>query len=192
MCACSRSCWGGTTYANGSMTRGTKDVQTVTSGGEKIEVVPVGVTFRDLQTHVDDRGWVCELFNPAWGWHSDPLAHAYVFTVRPGVAKGWGRHDHTEDRYAILSGEAEVVMYDARPDSSTHGLVSVVTLSEFRRRLMNMPTGIWHAVRNVGTSDVVIVNFKTKAFDPENPDKFRLPLDTEEIPYQFPAGTRGG
>lgn len=173
------------------MLHGTKDPQTTTGDGALIEAVPEGVTFRDLATHVDDRGWLCELFNPEWGWHPDPLAHAYIITVRPGVAKGWGRHEQTEDRYAIIFGEAEVVLYDARPDSGTCGEVFVVSLSEYRRRLMNIPTGIWHAIRNLGTKDVLVANFKTRPFDPEKPDKFRLPLDTDQIPYEFPPGTRG-
>jgi len=46
---------------------------------------------------------------------------AYVFTLRPGVVKGWGMHLEHEDRYFILHGELEVVMYDDRPASPTAG-----------------------------------------------------------------------
>ena len=83
---------------------------------EGVQRLPVGVTFRDSVTHVDARGTVTELFDPRWGWH--------------------------EDRYFVLFGELEVVFYDSRPDSPTYGEVSSVVLSEYRRRLMNMPTHI--------------------------------------------------
>jgi dTDP-4-dehydrorhamnose 3,5-epimerase len=162
-----------------------KDTQTVLPTGESIRAVPFGVTFRDTVTHVDDRGAVCELFDPRWAWHKDPLVFVYSFTVRPGMIKGWGIHRKHEDRYLILFGELEVVLYDERPDSPTRGLVSKIVLSEYRRRLMNIPAGVWHADRNIGNKDAVVVNFPTIPYDHADPDKYRLPLNTDQIPYKF-------
>lgn len=136
-----------------------------------------------MPTHVDERGSVVELFDPRWGWHPDPLVFVYSFTIRPG-AKGWGLHKEHEDRYVLLQGEMEVVLYDERPDSPTNGLVSCVILSEYRRRLMNIPAGVGHADRNLGDKDVV-VNFPTIQCDHSSPDKYRLPLDTDRIPFRF-------
>ena len=161
-----------------------RDRATVTSEGERLEPVPDGVVFRDVPTHVDERGPVVELFDPRWGWHPDPLVFVYSFTIRPGFAKGWGLHKEHEDRYVLLQGEMEVVLYDERPDSPTNGLVSRVILSEYRRRLMNIPAGVWHADRNLGDKDVV-VNFPTIQYDHSSPDKYRLPLDTDRIPFRF-------
>ncbi len=162
-----------------------QDSQTVAPDGQRIAPLPEGVTFKEVPTHVDDRGTVCELFDPRWAWHKDPLVFAYFFTIRPGMIKGWGMHKKHEDRYAILYGEMKVVFYDARPDSSTYGLVSTVVLSAYNRRLMNIPAGIWHANKNIGSRDVVVANFPTIPYDHENPDKYRLPLDTDQIPYTF-------
>ena len=108
-----------------------------------------------------------------------------MFTVRPGAIEGWGMHKRHEDRYFIQFGELEVVLYDGREDSETHGLVSTVMLTEHHRRLMNIPAGLWHANRNVGARDAVVVNFPTIPYDHADPDKYRLPLDTEEIPYAW-------
>lgn len=101
------------------------------------------------------------------------------------MIKGWGLHKLHEDRYLLIFGEIEVVLYDERPDSPTTGLVSTVYLSEYNRRLMNIPSGVWHASRNVGQKDAIIVNFPTKCYDHSNPDKYRLPIDTDRIPYKF-------
>jgi dTDP-4-dehydrorhamnose 3,5-epimerase len=162
-----------------------QDAQTVTAEGEPIATLPDGVTFHDVPTHSDRRGWVCEAFDPRWGWHEDPLVFAYAFTVRPGKIKGWGMHARHEDRYFILFGEMEVVLYDERPGSPTEGLVASVVLSEDRRRLMNVPAGIWHANRNIGDKDVVVINFPTIPYEHESPDKYRLPIGTDRIPYSF-------
>ncbi len=120
-----------------------------------------------------------------WGWHADPLVFSYCFTVRPGMIKGWGLHKKHDDRYFILFGEMETVLYDDRPDSPTRGLVAKVVISEYRRRLMNIPAGVWHANRNLGVKDVVVINFPTIQYDHANPDKYRLPLDNDYIPYKF-------
>jgi dTDP-4-dehydrorhamnose 3,5-epimerase len=168
-----------------------QDKQTVTPDGESIEKLPAGVKFHDIVTHVDERGSVCEVFDPRWGWHPDPLVFSYVFTIRPGIIKGWGMHKEHEDRYFILFGEMEAILYDERPDSPTRGLVAKVVLSEYRRRLMNIPTGVWHADRNIGNKDVVVINFPTIQYDHTSPDKYRLPLNNDKIPYKF-ENPRGG
>lgn len=161
------------------------DQQTVTPEGEELGRLPHGMTVRDIVTHTDDRGTVAELFDPRWEWHEDPLVFSYVFTIRPGVVKGWGLHRHHEDRYALLFGEMELVCYDVREDSPTYGEVSKLVLSEHRRCLVNVPAGVWHADRNLGDRDVVVVNFPTNQYDHSAPDKLRLPLDSPEIPHRF-------
>jgi dTDP-4-dehydrorhamnose 3,5-epimerase len=163
-----------------------QDTATVSPEGERLAPLPEGVTFRDVVTHVDDRGTVCEMYDERWDWHPDPLVFSYMFTIRPGRAKGWGLHKRHEDRYFILAGELEVVLYDEREASSTYGLVATIVLSEHRRRLMNIPAGVWHADRNIGDRDALVVNFPTIPYDHADPDKYRLPLDTDRIPHRWP------
>ena len=62
-------------------------------------------------------------------------------------------------------------------------LVAEIPLTEHRRRLMNIPAGVWHADRNIGMKDVRVVNFPTIQYDHSNPD--RLPLNNDRIPYRF-------
>jgi dTDP-4-dehydrorhamnose 3,5-epimerase len=168
-----------------------RDVPTVADDGAALGRLPHGVQVRDLVTHTDDRGTLFELYDERWGFHELPLTYAYVATIRPGVTKGWALHEHHDDRYTLLFGALEVVLYDAREDSPTHGLVAKVVLTEHHRRLLSIPIGIWHADRNLGDRDVVLVNFPTTPFDKARPDKQRLPLDTPAIPYRFPPGTTG-
>lgn len=167
------------------MTKPLQDKQTVTPDGQSIQPVPFGVTFHDVITQVDERGEICEHFDPRWGWHKDLLVFVYSFTIRPGIIKGWGLHKTHEDRYFIMYGDMEVVLYDPREESPTKEMVCKIVLSERRRRLMNIPAGIWHADHNIGTKDVLVINFPTIQYDHTSPDKYRLPLDTDQIPYKF-------
>ncbi|MDW5595977.1 hypothetical protein VSS74_16630 [Conexibacter stalactiti] len=169
----------------------TRDVQTVTSNGASITQLPEGMVVRELITHVDERGSVVELYDPRWGVSPDELVFAYQFTIRPGRAKGWGIHRRHDDRYAFLDGDLELAFFDAREDSSTSGLESRLVLSPYRRLLVTIPRGVWHAERNLGDSDVRVVNFPTIMYDHTNPDKYRLPLDTDELPVRLGPDWQG-
>ncbi|MEO0999380.1 MAG: dTDP-4-dehydrorhamnose 3,5-epimerase family protein [Pseudomonadota bacterium] len=161
------------------------DEQTVTSDGVSVKRLPEGLVSRSAPTHVDDRGSVVEMFDTRWGWHPDPIEFVYCFTIRPGVVKGWGLHQHHEDRYFLLQGELRVVFYDVRPDSPTCGEVSEIYLSRHDSRIVNVPAYVWHADHNVGSTDAMVVNFPTIQYDHSAPDKIRLPLDTPLIPFSF-------
>jgi dTDP-4-dehydrorhamnose 3,5-epimerase len=158
---------------------------TVTADGTALARLPEGVHVRDLVTHVDDRGSLCEMYDPRWDVSDEPVAYSYFMTIRPGVTKGWALHRRKMDRYVVPFGEVEVVLYDARDGSPTHGLVAKHYLTELRRQTMTIPPGIWHATRNVGPRDAVVVNFPNELYDHADPDKYHLPLDTDAIPYSF-------
>lgn len=168
-----------------------RDVETVTAEGGRLAPLPEGMAVRDLVTHTDERGTVCELYDLRWGVNPDPLVFAYLFTIRPGAAKGWGIHREHEDRYAFLSGELELAFFDAREDSATAGRESRLFLSAHHRKLLVIPRGVWHAERNVGQIDAQVVNFPTIPYDHASPDKYRLPLDTDELPVRLGPAWNG-
>jgi dTDP-4-dehydrorhamnose 3,5-epimerase len=162
-----------------------KQAQTVRPDGASVDEGLEGVIRTHVRTQVDERGWLMELFDPRSEWWTDPFAYAYATTVRPGYGKGWGLHKQHADRYTLLLGHVEVVLYDVRPESATTGRVARYGLSEFDRGHLLIPAYVWHAMRNVGSTDAVVVNFPTTAFDHANPDKYTLPLNNDVIPFSF-------
>lgn len=175
---------------DGTLAAAIKDQQTVTAEGKPLAQLTEGVKIRELMTHVDERGSLVELFDPRWQWHDAPLVFAYSFTIRPGYVKGWNLHKLHEDRYCVLQGEMELVFFDPRPESKTFGQICKLSLNAYHRRIVNVPRNVWHADHNIGTTDVLVVNFPTMPYDHASPDKYRLPIDTDLIPYKF-AGARG-
>lgn len=167
-----------------------RDQQTVTDRGQPVGPSLHGVAVRPAVTHVDDRGTLTEIYDPRWNFHPEPMIYCYTFTIRPGHAKGWAIHRLHDDRYFILQGSMELVLYDVRPDSPTKGTVARYRLSDYQRCLINIPAYVWHAERNLGERDFVGINFPTMQYDHANPDKYRLPLDTPLIPFSF-GGTPG-
>jgi dTDP-4-dehydrorhamnose 3,5-epimerase len=162
-----------------------KNKQTVTPEGREMLELPEGVKIRPVYTHVDERGFVVEAYDVRWNFHPNPLVFSHVFTIRPGMAKGWGMHKKHDDRYFILFGEMEMLLYDDRDNSPTKGLVSKFFMTEYERRLLSIPSGVWHASRNIGQRDVVVIDFPTVLYDHADPDKYRLPLNNDKIPYKF-------
>ncbi|HEY3641617.1 MAG TPA: dTDP-4-dehydrorhamnose 3,5-epimerase family protein [Xanthobacteraceae bacterium] len=177
----------GASLLDQTLAAASRDKQTVTPEGRAIGSLIEGVRIRDAPTHTDERGSVVEIYDLRWGWHAAPMVAAHCFTIRPGFVKGWGLHKTHEDRYFILQGDMNLVLYDARPDSSTYGHVCKILMSELNRRLVNIPRFVWHAEHNVGTTDVVVIDLPTEPYDHANPDKYRLPIDTPLIPHSFGA-----
>lgn len=168
-----------------------KDVETSRQGGVVLpQALPEGMSFKATQAIHDERGHLTEMFDVRWDWSSEPYGQGYLTTLRPGVVKGWALHKTHEDRYFVISGEMLLVTYDPRPESKTYGLLSKVVLAGDQPRIINVPKCVWHADWNIGTTDVLLMNFPTVPYDHANPDKYRLPLDTDLIPFSF-EGARG-
>jgi dTDP-4-dehydrorhamnose 3,5-epimerase len=162
-----------------------KDLQTVTPKGKSVKRRITGLIIRPAQTHVDRRGEVVEIFNPAWKLHSAPMVYAYQASIRPGQIKGWIVHRKQADRIFTSSGVQRWVFYDDRKGSRTRGLINDFTFSERNRALLIIPTGVWHAVQNVGETEAVFFNLPTQAYDYADPDKYRLPPKNDLIPFDF-------
>ena len=79
----------------------------------------------------------------------------------------------------------KLVLYDGRKDSTSYGIVNEFHVGDTRPTFLVIPPGVWHGVQNLGTNDVLMLNFPTIAYQYEGPDHFRLPYDSEEIPYAW-------
>ena len=180
-----------TTLLDEMLAAATPDQKTADRGGDAHEVPLLdGMRIHRTMPRRDQRGHLTEIFDRRWGWHDEPLEYGYVTTILPGVVKGWALHKTHEDRYFVLNGEMELVTFDPRPDSPTLGKLSRVVLSGSEPCIINVPRYVWHADHNICTSEVVLLSFPTKPYDHENPDKYRLPIDTPLIPHHF--GKVGG
>ncbi|GHC49180.1 dTDP-4-dehydrorhamnose 3,5-epimerase family protein [Neogemmobacter tilapiae] len=168
-----------------------KDQRTTDDKGTLLAGLPQGGTLRASPPITDDRGSLFEVFNEVWpGQGGNPVRQAYVTTMRPGVVKGWGLHKRHGDRYFLLTGTIQFLMYDVRPDSPTLGHLFKVTVSEANRQFLTIPPFVWHADHNVGDTEALLLSMPTEPYDYADPDKWRLPLDTPLIPHKFP-GARG-
>jgi dTDP-4-dehydrorhamnose 3,5-epimerase len=144
-----------------------------------------GVQVARLVPHTDHRGSLTQIMNsisPIWG---EPVVHAYHVTVKPGRIKGWGMHRMQGDRHYAFAGEGRMVLFDGRDDSPTQDQIAEIHFSEVSRGVVYIPPGVWHAAHNTGERDWELINFPTRAYDSENPDKYRIDPHSGEIPFDF-------
>lgn len=177
-----------------SVEQAQRDVATVTKSGESLGKKISGVSVSSPVNHVDHRGRLFEIYaGPSDHWQ-DPIVYCYAFTVRPNQTKGWGLHKEKDDRYTLISGELLTILYDARTDSPTHGLVQKVVLSGQSARQLKIPKGVWHMNICLGENEAMLINHPTKTYDHQNPDRLLLPWDSELIPVSvsdfFPVQLR--
>lgn len=168
-----------------SVTAGVRDAQTVTPAGVPTDRAIAGVVTHAPVNHVDHRGRVFEIYAGASDFWADPLVYCYTFTIRPGQTKGWGLHLEKEDRYTLIHGEVLTLLYDAREDSPTHGLLQKVTLTDQGVRQLRIPTGVWHMNVNLADHEAFLVNHPTVEYHHEAPDRLTLPWDTDRIPVDL-------
>ena len=171
-----------------SITQPVKDKQSITPTGQLTKPLISGVVINRRTAIEDERGEIVEVYNPAWNLHSDPLVYIYQTSVRPGAVKGWIVHQKQDDRLYNVIGVLRWVLFDNRPESPTFKMLNDVTVSEHNRALIIIPRGVFHAVKNIGTSDAYFINSPTRAYDHTDPDKLRLPLKNDLIPFAFDDG----
>ena len=167
-----------------------KDKQLITPSGELISKRISGLVINRRPAIEDARGELVEVYNPAWGIHAQPMAYAYQASIRPGFVKGWVVHEKQDDRIYPVIGVMRWVFFDNRPESSTYKMLNDVTVSEHNRALIIIPKGVFHAVKNIGTYDAYFINLPTRAYDHADPDKRRLPVKNDLIPFDFDDPSR--
>jgi dTDP-4-dehydrorhamnose 3,5-epimerase len=143
-----------------------------------------GVKVRQLRLIPDDRGWLMELLRTDWEEY-EKFGQVYVTTCYPGVVKAWHYHKGQTDYFACLSGSAKVVLYDARDDSPTKGMINEFIIGTLNPLLVKIPRLVYHGFAAVGNETAVIINLPTALYNYQKPDELRVPYDDPAIPYRW-------
>ncbi len=143
-----------------------------------------GVTVRKLRLIPDERGFLMEMLRSDWE-EFDKFGQVYVTAVYPGVVKGWHYHKIQTDRFVCVAGMAKVVLYDMREGSPTYGEVNEFFMGTQNPILLKIPPGVMHGFKGISPEMTLIVNTPSEPYNYENPDEYRLPAHTDQIPYDW-------
>ena len=143
-----------------------------------------GVIVKKLVRHPDDRGFFQEILRD-----DDELlrnfGQASLSMSYPGVIKPFHYHERQDDLWFFPVGSAQVVLYDQRTNSPTHGITQVLYPGEMNPLLIVIPVGVVHGYRVLGQTPLTIVYFTTESYRPEDPDEKRLAWNDPTIGFDW-------
>jgi dTDP-4-dehydrorhamnose 3,5-epimerase len=143
-----------------------------------------GVKVKQLKSNADERGYLMEILREDDEIY-ERFGQVYVSLNYPGVIRAWHYHMKQTDYFVCIKGMIKVPLYDARKDSPTFGEVNEFFLGENNRILLSIPIGVYHGYKTVGVEPSLLLNFPTKPYDRADPDEYRVPFDSPEIPYDW-------
>ncbi len=127
-----------------------------------------------------------ELYRPEWHGvfeEGEEIQHLYTVNAPSGgIRKEWYFHEHSIDRYMMLSGSLDVGLYDGRKDSETFGVFEIVSVEEpggTSPNAIRIPPLVWHSLI-WKSSQGMFLNSKLPGYNSKTPDKFRVAL--EDLP----------
>jgi dTDP-4-dehydrorhamnose 3,5-epimerase len=163
-----------------------KDQQSITADWEPVNQTRIdGVRLREIKHVLKDSGYLTEIYRRDWLPDDEPVEQVFQVVLDPGRLSAWHAHERTTDRLMVIRGLMKVALYDGRQDSRTFGLVNVFRCGEQRPALIVVPPRVWHGVANIGEVSSAVINLVDRAYEYERPDHWRLPPDTDRIPYRF-------
>ncbi|MDP3998061.1 MAG: dTDP-4-dehydrorhamnose 3,5-epimerase family protein [bacterium] len=103
-----------------------------------------------------------------------PFAQNYYSVTPPGVARDermWHQHPNQEDRFAVISGDIIVAIYDWRKESPTYGSLNLFKMGESEgdsgQYLLLIPKNTLHSFCVVSPKPAALLNFPTLLYNPK-------------------------
>jgi dTDP-4-dehydrorhamnose 3,5-epimerase len=143
-----------------------------------------GVYLKKLRLIADERGWLMEILR-ADDEIFEKFGQVYLTTAYPGVVKAWHYHKKQTDNFTCVHGMMKVVLYDNRKESPTCGSLMELFVGEKNPLLISVPPLVYHGFKAIGPQTAFFVSIPTLPYNYEEPDEYRLPPDTPEIPYDW-------
>jgi len=143
-----------------------------------------GVKIRKLDLIPDERGWLMEIMRSDWK-EFEKFGQVYITTAYPGVVKAWHMHKKQTDNFTCIRGMMKVALYDSREKNPTYKQINEFFIGEAKPALISVPPLVYHGFKAVGTKTAYFINVPTNLYNYKQPDEYRLPPDTKEIPYDW-------
>ena len=143
-----------------------------------------GVTIRELKPIPDERGCLTELLRSDWELF-ERFGQVYLTTVYPDVVNAWHYHKKQTDNMTCIRGMLKLVLHDSRRGSPTYKRIEEIFFGDRKPLLVKIPPLVQHGFKAIGEETAYAINIPNELYDYKQPDEFRLPPDTKQIPYDW-------
>jgi dTDP-4-dehydrorhamnose 3,5-epimerase len=148
------------------------------------ELGPIdGIVVRPLVRHVDERGWLVELFRQDELGEENWPVMAYASVTPPGAVRGPHEHREQADLFSFF-GPSDFVLYlwDNREHSKTFRTMALLEVGEKSPRSVLIPAGVVHAYKNIGREPGLVFNAANRLYAgwgrQQAPDEIRYEMTT--------------
>src|ERR1700694_5769187 len=103
----------------------------------------------------------------------------------PELIKAFHWHKRQWDYWAVVQGNARVVLVDLREESPTSGRIQSLILGENAGRMVAMLPYVAHGYQALDLRDVILSYYVTEPYDPASPDEGRIAYDDSRIGFDW-------
>ncbi|TLV00068.1 cupin domain-containing protein [Dyadobacter luticola] len=163
-----------------------KDPKSITAEWSPINMALIdGVQVKEVKNVIKNNGHLTEIYRMDWALDDLSVDQIFQVSLNPNGISAWHAHEVTTDKIFVTSGSIKVVLYDGREGSPTYGKINEFRCGALRPMLIVIPPKIWHGIQNYTSEPGALLNIVDKAYQYDDPDHWRLPSDSPEIPYTF-------
>ena len=125
----------------------------------------------DLERHVDDRGYLNEIYRSD-EFYFTSFGQVYLIdNPRRGVIRGYHLHKKKDDFWFVVDGSAKVLL-------KKNNIKKSFVLTYSKPQLLIIPKGWWHAWMSL-EDNTKLINIVSKPFDGK--DDYRSPANKKEF-----------
>lgn len=169
------------------------DQQSITADWQRVaDGLIDGAALFEMKNVLGPHGHLTEIYRADWKLDEAGVEQVFQSVFEPGAISAWHAHEHTRDRLFVASGAMRIVLYDARVDSPSFGRANEFRLGALRPGIVSVPPKVWHGVENLGQEPALLLNLVDRAYRYDAPDHYRLPADSDQIPYRLRNAVRPG
>lgn len=114
-----------------------------------------------LDIRRDERGMLAEFAK------SPHAGQIFVSRTKPGVTRGNHYHHCKVEKFLVVEGRARIALRDLADDTLTTFDVDGADL-----QVVDIPPGCTHSIKNLGSSEAVVLFWASEVFDPTRPDTY--------------------
>jgi UDP-2-acetamido-2,6-beta-L-arabino-hexul-4-ose reductase len=116
-----------------------------------------------LTKNSDNRGWLAEFVK------SDSFGQIFISRTNPGITRGDHWHHTKIEKFFVVSGTAEITF---RNELDPEREVIRYTVDGDEARVLDIPTGYVHAIKNIGDSELVTLFWANEILNKDRPDTY--------------------
>ena len=142
-----------------------------------------GVEFKNIISHVDERGFFRELLridDKILGDSLGQISHSLVYS---GVIKGWHGHVNQTQWNYVVNGLIFVSLFDSRKNSNSYKETMTFLVGDHMDcQIYKFPPGVLHGYKCI-SGPMNIIYFTSGQYDLK--DEIRVEYDNQEIGFDW-------